>query len=133
MIRIGCPDHLRRDRRQARPGAFHQPPEDTDKPSGGVRGKLRRVLLPVEEDEAPGLILAAVLLLKKRRLGYILAPVFLTFIIILAAALIGMVLMLKAKGLSDDTSVAGIFIGLAVVSCAFLFLFLRQLKPSNET
>src|SRR6056297_2261862 len=52
----------------------------------------------------PGLIIAAILLLKKRPLGYILAPVFLVFIVILAGALMGMVFKLKAEGISDETS-----------------------------
>ena len=45
----------------------------------------------------------------------------------LAVALIGMVLMLKIKGLSDDTSVAGIFAILAVISTIFLYVFLKHL------
>lgn len=81
----------------------------------------------------PGLIVAAVLLLKKRRLGYVLAPIFLVFIIVLAAALTGMVILLKVKGLSDDTSVAGIFIALALISSVFLFVFLKNLKSLGDT
>jgi hypothetical protein len=81
----------------------------------------------------PGLILTAVLLMKKHRLGYILAPIFLVFIIVLAAALTGMVILLKAKGLSDDSSVAGIFIALALISGVFLFVFFKHLKARSDT
>ncbi|MGB2908075.1 MAG: hypothetical protein WBB73_13295, partial [Candidatus Aminicenantaceae bacterium] len=80
----------------------------------------------------PGLIIAALLLMKKHQLGYILTPIFLVFILILAVALIGMVVMLKFKGLSDDISVAAIFAVLAVISAIFLFVFLRHLKPQGN-
>jgi len=51
---------------------------------------------------------------------------------VLAAALIGMVIMLKVKGLSDDTSLAGIFAFLAVISSIFLYAFLRHIKSCNR-
>lgn len=76
----------------------------------------------------PGLIVTAVLLMRRQRLGYILTPVALTFILLLAAALIGMVLRLKAEGISDDTSVAGIFTVLALISAIVLWAFMRTIK-----
>jgi len=75
----------------------------------------------------PGLILAAVFLLRKHRLGYVLAPIALVFIIILAVALTGMVIMLKVRGISEDMSVAGIFVVLAVFSSVLLVLFLKNI------
>jgi hypothetical protein len=74
----------------------------------------------------PGLVIAALLLMKRHRLGYVLTPILLVFIIILALALIGMVAMLKVQGISDDTSLAVIFAVLAVISTIFLFVFLRH-------
>ena len=50
----------------------------------------------------------------------------------LAVALIGMVLMLKIKGLSDDTSVAGIFTILAAISTIFLYVLLKHLRPRKK-
>lgn len=79
----------------------------------------------------PGLIITAILLLKKHHLGYILAPISLVFIINLAIALTGMVIMVKVRGISDDTSVAAIFIILAVISFVFLIFFLRRLKTKK--
>jgi len=76
----------------------------------------------------PALIIAAALLMRRRRLGFILAPVLLVFLIILATALVGMLIMLKANGISEEASVAGIFVVLAVVSGSFLFLFLKKVK-----
>ena len=76
----------------------------------------------------PGLVIAGVLLMRRHRLGYILAPLSLVFVIILAIALVGMVIMLKVKGISDDISIAAIFIILAIISIIFLFVFLKNLK-----
>jgi len=80
----------------------------------------------------PGLVIAALLLLKKRRMGYILTPIFLVFVLILAVALIGMGVMLKLKGVSDDISIAVIFAVLAVISTIFLLMFLGHLKPTEN-
>ncbi|MDH4219194.1 MAG: hypothetical protein OEY18_16055 [Candidatus Aminicenantes bacterium] len=80
----------------------------------------------------PGLILTAVLLMKKRRLGYILAPVLLVFVIILTIALAGMVMMTRARGITEDTSIAVIFIALAVISIVFLYLFLKNITVTKK-
>lgn len=80
----------------------------------------------------PGLVIAAVLLMKKKRLGYILAPISLVFVIILAVALVGMVVMLKVKGISDDVSIAAIFVVLALISIIMLWIFLKNLRTSKQ-
>lgn len=79
----------------------------------------------------PGLIIVALLLFKKHNLGYIFAPVGLVFTIILTFALVGMVIMLKVKDVSDDTSVAGIFLMLSAISTVLLVLFFRTLKKQQ--
>jgi hypothetical protein len=79
----------------------------------------------------PGLVIAALLLMRRRRLGYILAPAALVFTVVLAIALAGMVVMSKAKGVSEDISIAAIFIVLAVISGIFLETFLKRLKNRN--
>ena len=76
----------------------------------------------------PGLIISAVLLMKKSNLGYILGPISLVFIIILAIALAMMVIMMKVKGISEEASVIGIFVFLAFVSLIFLILFFMRIK-----
>jgi hypothetical protein len=82
----------------------------------------------------PGLMVTAALLMRRRRLGFVLAPVALVFIIILGAALTGMVVMLKIRGISEDLSVAAIFVLLAVVSAGLLASLLKNLKagPSDN-
>lgn len=76
----------------------------------------------------PGLILSAILLMKRKSLGYILSLTGLVFIIILAIALAAMVIMLKIKGISEESSIAGVFLILALLSSVILFLFLKKLK-----
>lgn len=81
----------------------------------------------------PGMIITSILLFKKHKLGYLIAPILLVFIVILAIALIAMMVMIKARGLSDDVSVAYIFSVLAVIGCLVLVLFLRRLKRNPLT
>lgn len=75
----------------------------------------------------PGLIITAILLLKNHKLGYLLTPPVLVFIIILTIALIGMMIMVQVRGLSDDMSLVYIFALLALIGGIVLMLFLRRL------
>ena len=79
----------------------------------------------------PGLIITAVLLRKKHKLGYIFTPIVLVFIILLTIALIGMVVILKIRSVSDDTSVTGVFIVLTIISGIYLYLFLKNLRKKD--
>jgi len=76
----------------------------------------------------PGLIVTSVLLLKKQKIGFILAPVLLVFIIILAIALIAMVIMLKIKGLESDLSVTVIFAVLSFISSFLLLKYFKEMQ-----
>jgi len=79
----------------------------------------------------PGLIITAVLLLRKHNLAYILAPAGLVFMIVLTIALAAMVIMTRIKGISEDMSIALIFLGISLISIAFLWTFLRGLQPAE--
>lgn len=79
----------------------------------------------------PGLIITAIFLIRKLRLGFIFAPIALVFILLMALALIGMVMMLKVKEIGEETSVVGIFIALAIISMVFLGYFIRSLKSAE--
>lgn len=81
----------------------------------------------------PGLILTAVLLMKKRKLGYILAPVLLVFVIILSIALAGMVVMTKTRGITEDMSTAFIFIMLALISTVFSYFLLKNIIVTKKS
>lgn len=76
----------------------------------------------------PGLIISALLLLKRQRFGYIFTAVALEFIILLAIALIGMVVMMKIRSISDDVSIMGIFTVIAILGIICLSLFLKHFK-----
>ncbi|MCB0284487.1 MAG: hypothetical protein KDF60_18025 [Calditrichaeota bacterium] len=76
----------------------------------------------------PGLIIAAFLLLRKKRYAFLLAPVLLIFIILMAIALIGMVIAMLFKGVSDESSVAAIFTLLAVAGIVLLIPGLKSFK-----
>lgn len=79
----------------------------------------------------PGLIMISILLFRKHKLGYLLSPVLLVFIVILAMALIGMMVMLKIRDISDDVSIAYIFAVLAMLGTLVLILFLRRLEKKT--
>jgi hypothetical protein len=76
----------------------------------------------------PGFVLTAILLLKKHKLGFVLAPILLVFIIILALALIGMLVMLKVKGINDDISGSVIFGALLIASAILLIKYLNSVS-----
>ncbi len=76
----------------------------------------------------PGLIITAILLLKKKPLGYMLAPVILTFFILMNIAIGILNIFLKMKGIADDYSVTIIMGVLTVVSLVFLLVFVRSVK-----
>ncbi len=76
----------------------------------------------------PGLIISSILLIKNKKFGYIFAPVFLVFTIILTIALAAMVYVVWLKGLNEDPSIAIIFMVLACISSSLLFLYLKKLK-----
>ncbi|MBN1780224.1 hypothetical protein JW948_03800 [bacterium] len=76
----------------------------------------------------PGLAITAVLLLKNYRLGFILAPVFLVFLVLMAVALIGMVVMMKNEGLNEDISPAVIFSIISVIGIVLLVKYLNSMR-----
>jgi hypothetical protein len=77
----------------------------------------------------PGLVIIAISLMRRRQTGYVFAPIFLVFIILLAMALIAMVFMLQIKGISEESSLAAIFVMLALISGIFLSGFMKAMKP----
>ena len=79
----------------------------------------------------PGLIITAVFLMRKNNLGFIFTPIFLVFVTLLSIALVAMVIMLRIKSISEDFSVAVIFILLALISAIFLFVFIKRMTPKS--
>lgn len=76
----------------------------------------------------PGLIITAILLLKRNKFGYIFTAIALEFIVLLTIVLIAMVIMLKIRGISDDMSIAGVFAVLAVIDLTMIKIFFKSFK-----
>lgn len=80
----------------------------------------------------PGLIISGILLLKKKRLGFLMAPVWLVFCLVLALALIGMVINMKREGITDDSSIMGVFGVLAGISFLLFVWLIRGMKKLQK-
>lgn len=74
----------------------------------------------------PALLIAAVSLLKRKPLGYTLAPVLLVFIVLMTLALAAMVLVLYVRRISEDPTVTLVFILMALFSLFFLHNFFKK-------
>lgn len=74
----------------------------------------------------PGLIIGSVLLRRGRSLGYTIASVALVFMVVLTISLAAMVLMLLARGISEDFTVAMVFGALSLISLVVSILFFRK-------
>ncbi|MEJ0055586.1 MAG: hypothetical protein WDN75_07970 [Bacteroidota bacterium] len=73
----------------------------------------------------PGIFACGILLLLRQRIGYLLAPVFLVFFILMDATVALLTLILKTQGQDGSFMLAGMMIGLSLVS---LIIFLKGLK-----
>jgi hypothetical protein len=80
----------------------------------------------------PGLIIGAVLIRRKRNLGYIIASLALVFMILLTIALAGMVIMLVVRDISEDFTVAIVFGILILTSVTLAFLLFRKVNSRRE-
>jgi hypothetical protein len=78
----------------------------------------------------PGLILGAVLVRRKLAAGYVIASFALVFMVLLTLALAAMVLMLVVRQISEDFTVAIVFVILSVCSIILSYLLFRTLKKS---
>ncbi|HZJ62461.1 MAG TPA: hypothetical protein VFD36_02995 [Kofleriaceae bacterium] len=75
----------------------------------------------------PAMIVVGVALLRRRALGALLAPILLTFAIMMAIAIAGMVAMMYLRGLALDTTPTIIMAIIAVWCSAVLIALLRNL------
>jgi len=79
----------------------------------------------------PGLIITSILLIKKRKTGFIFAAVLLIFTVLLSLALIAMAVMLNVRNVTEDFSLVIIFSVIAVISVVYLFIFLKRMKTPD--
>ena len=73
----------------------------------------------------PGFFISAFLLYTKRALGYLLAPSFLTCLLVMGLALVAMVILMALRGFGLEVDSLAIFGTLAIISGLILVRFLR--------
>ena len=76
----------------------------------------------------PALTITGIALMKKKSIGFLLAPTMMIFCIFMAIAIAAMVFVMKAKGLEANLGLTIVFGLITLISSIFLFLFLRKLK-----
>jgi hypothetical protein len=76
----------------------------------------------------PAHIAAGVFLMRRRPLGYLLAPIVLGFGVLMAASIGGMMVVMVALGVAVNFGVAVAMFGLSAVSAGFLISMLRALR-----
>jgi hypothetical protein len=76
----------------------------------------------------PALIIIGIALIKKKNIGFLLAPTMMIFCIFMAIAIAAMVLVMKAKGLQANLGLTIVFGFMTLISSIFLFLYLKRLK-----
>lgn len=80
----------------------------------------------------PALAIAGVLLLRGRALGFVMAPVLLTFLALMSVSLCGMLVALGQKGLAPGPAAVGMIAGLAVLFGTLLVVWLRTTAPASR-
>lgn len=80
----------------------------------------------------PGQLLVGVNLLRRRPLGYALAPVLLTFGAIMAATLATSMVFSSVKGLGGSVALGGGFLAFAMMNFAVFLAFLRANRPTTD-
>ena len=76
----------------------------------------------------PALLITGIALIKKKTIGYLLAPTMMIFCIFMAIAIAAMVIVMKSKGLEADLVLTIIFGTITLVSTFFLARYLKYLK-----
>jgi len=76
----------------------------------------------------PALVIIGLLLLKRKAMGYLLAPAMLMFSMLMSTAIFAMVFAMKLKNLPTNIPLSIVFGVLAAISLFILAKFLRKLK-----
>jgi len=79
---------------------------------------------------APALVIAAILLLRRKPLGLVLGPVALTFLTLSSLVLAPMGIAMAGRGFAAGRGLCAIGLGIAAVSAVLLVLFLRGGKAT---
>jgi hypothetical protein len=76
----------------------------------------------------PALFITGIALIKKRKVGFLLAPTLLIFCIFMSIAIAAMVLVMKLKGLESNLALFSVFVLITFISLLFLIRHLKTLK-----
>ena len=76
----------------------------------------------------PALIITGIALIKKKNIGFLLAPTMMIFCIFMSIAIEAMVFVMKTKGFDANISLAIVFGLITLISSIFLSQYLRKLK-----
>lgn len=68
----------------------------------------------------PALVVGGVSLLRGRSTGYFLAPVMLTFGVLMSVAIAGMIVQMDRRGIAFDLTISGVFGAIALVTALVL-------------
>ena len=80
----------------------------------------------------PALIIGAVLIRRRKGLGYIISSIALVFMVLLTLALAAMVIMLVIREISEDFTVSIVFAALSLTTILFAVLLFRSIN-ANKT
>lgn len=80
----------------------------------------------------PGLIIGAVLIRRRKSLGYIISAIALVFMVLLTLALAAMVVLLVVRDISEDFTVAIVFGVLSLTSILFSVLLFKSIKANRS-
>lgn len=80
----------------------------------------------------PGMLISGILLLKKRYIGYIMAPVFLSFFILMDITIGGLVVVMIKRGLPGSYILTIIMGALTLFSSILLIYYIKKIKTGHE-
>lgn len=80
----------------------------------------------------PGLVISGVLLLKRKIAGYIMAPVFLSFFVLMNITIGSLVLIMIRHGVEESYGVAAIMGILTIISAVLLVWYIKRIKISKN-
>jgi len=79
----------------------------------------------------PGVFLCGILLLNGKSIGFVMAPVILTFIILMDITICVLTIYASARGMAIDISIAIVMLMLAIFSTALLIIFFMNIRSDR--
>ncbi|UCE37108.1 MAG: hypothetical protein JSW00_16720 [Thermoplasmata archaeon] len=80
----------------------------------------------------PGVMISAALLRKRHALGYVLAPAFIVFIIVMSIAIGGIIAVTIYRGFEGDLSMTVVFAIIAAISSVIFIALVKHLEREKE-